>query len=479
MGRSWWIVGGVVAVAIGALLFAAGGDGGYEEVAESGPLVPGEETTRITGPLTEDGLPDYVAVLNADPRPAATANAAIPLLRVFGTGSLVGDVQATLQQLGAPDDLPGPSPFVAASLDARDDLDYMDAALDPTWEYEGQAQWSPSQQVRAWLTENSATLDTFVEATRRPRLWWPVVANPASGLLDTALPAATMQPVVEALVARSLLAAMDGDTGRSWSDAAAVLRLAALTDALRGSVWRAVSRDYHQQAIDLARYALEQGAPNGSQVRAMLGAIRAEPPPRPILADVDEFDRYMFLHSFLSQAGVAASGAAAHPALRAINAGFDQVAALLREPDADTYAALQRYADERTERTKALSEAVGTTSGQLQQAADAIATGGASAVRLVGEVLATMGVVVVPMVFRQVYRQETRSHAAQVAVALRLYFLEHGRYPEALDALVPSVLPALPSGSLDGARVPYRITDEGCVVGDEDEELGWALTLGR
>jgi len=44
----------------------------------------------------------------------------------------------------------------------------------------------------------------------------------------------------------------------------------------------------------------------------------------------------------------------------------------------------------------------------------------------------------------------------QVAVALRLYRHEHGRYPEALEELVPKYLPSLPVDPFDGKPLRYK-----------------------
>ncbi|MDJ0975232.1 MAG: hypothetical protein QNJ98_12280 [Planctomycetota bacterium] len=479
MGRWTWILGGLLLAGLAVLGLTTLGDGRKLEPLERGPLVFAEDTTRILGPRTEDGRPDYLAVLNDVTPPPAEENAAIPLLRVLGTNALVGGVEATLRRIGAPDDLPEESGFVPAADEVQAELWSLDEAVDPANEGADEEDWAPSDALRAWFATNQEVLDQLVEATRRPALWWPVVFDPGAGLIGMALPAQALQDPIEALSMRAALAVVDGDAARAWPDTAALVRLSVLIEDQAGSMGRLLSATYQQQAVARVRYLLEKRAPDAARVREMLSVLRAVPAPRPYLGDVDVFDRYMMLDGFLRQPGVVQAGAGVHPALRAINVRYDEVAMLLREPDGGSFEALEQDAAETKARIKALSDEIGTPLGKVKQAAEAIATGGASAVRLSGEVLAHMGTAVVPMTFRHVYRMETRRHAAIVATALRIHALEHGSFPASLDALVPDVLEALPVGSLDGSAVPYRVTDEGCVVGSEDEDEGWAITLTK
>ena len=162
---SWQgISGGVVFITVSILALLARGNPG-PNAADMGPLEIGPETTRIVAPLTDDGLVDYVVALNKTPAPDAADNAAIELLRVLGTEALVGDVPDVLARLGAPPGLPATGLFVAASEDVDDAL----YATDERHERAGNA------LIAAWIADNQAALDTFVDASRRPQLWWPVV----------------------------------------------------------------------------------------------------------------------------------------------------------------------------------------------------------------------------------------------------------------------------------------------------------------
>jgi hypothetical protein len=58
-------------------------------------------------------------------------------------------------------------------------------------------------------------------------------------------------------------------------------------------------------------------------------------------------------------------------------------------------------------------------------------------------------------------RGEAYATLAHTAVALHRYRLRSGRWPERLDALVPEVLPAVPTDWLDGQPVRYRLRPDG------------------
>ena len=75
----------------------------------------------------------------------------------------------------------------------------------------------------------------------------------------------------------------------------------------------------------------------------------------------------------------------------------------------------------------------------------------------------------------QAMHSAATSHAwqrlGQVAVALRLYRHEHGRYPETLEELVPKYLPSLPVDPFDGKPLRYKRLAKGFKVWS----VGWDM----
>jgi hypothetical protein len=70
--------------------------------------------------------------------------------------------------------------------------------------------------------------------------------------------------------------------------------------------------------------------------------------------------------------------------------------------------------------------------------------------------------------YDSLFDRVTDTHALQrvteVALALRLYRKEHGRYPEDLQALAPKFLPSVPSDPYDGKPLRYRKLQKGFKV---------------
>jgi hypothetical protein len=53
---------------------------------------------------------------------------------------------------------------------------------------------------------------------------------------------------------------------------------------------------------------------------------------------------------------------------------------------------------------------------------------------------------------------------AVVAVAVERYRLRHGVWPDTLGALIPELLPAVPTDAFDGQPLRYRLLSDGVVI---------------
>jgi hypothetical protein len=71
---------------------------------------------------------------------------------------------------------------------------------------------------------------------------------------------------------------------------------------------------------------------------------------------------------------------------------------------------------------------------------------------------------VVPSVFDAEDRANAQLDLLQLAAALAVYRAEHGQYPEKLEALVPSVLPAVPVDLFHGNPFVYQREGEGYLL---------------
>lgn len=468
----------VAALSLAPLVLVACGDEGSAPVQETGPFQVREDTTRITQPLGADGMVDYAAALNAVERPAAGENAAIPLARVIGSRGLTGDARVLAVQLGVTDELPTEPLFMSAQ-DPDLEVEIGDATYAIEDVDEHSDEWTRSKALGAWLDRNGPAFDQLIEASRRPRLWWPIVPAIDGGMIDTAMPPAALQDAVEGLALRAARSTLTGDVDAGWVDAQALLRLGVLMDASPGTLSRMVAGGVSARAMNWVRLTLEHATPTETQSRAMLAALGALPRPRAYLEDVDRFDRFMVLEGFIRLAGGVGSGAALHPALRAINAAVDDVVQVLRTANEGTHAALEAHVQALSGRIKRLNDELEGAYGKLRLAGKAMLSHGAHATALVGEITGSMVVVVVPTAFKRLQRIEVDRAAARVALAVHIHGLTQGHFPQALSELVPSLLPELPSLDHVGSSVRYALTEDGCRVGGADVDTDWSVALSK
>ena len=224
------------------------------------PITISKETTYITEPLRPDGYPDYVAALNQRCSQGVTPenNAMIPMLNAFGLHPdfskhvLEPDRQRYFQMLGI------------APLPEKGDY-YIDlrtfAETHPAWKrlldlppndkntpYEQESAtikrpWSKQKYpfIADWLATNEKPLSLFIEASKRPRSFEPMVPKydmnsvygcslpeyfrpwePYGGWLD-------YRECARAIKTQAMAQLYEGKTDEAWAGILASHRLARLS----------------------------------------------------------------------------------------------------------------------------------------------------------------------------------------------------------------------------------------------------------
>ena len=150
------VVGGVA-----AMLLVAAGVVLAQDAKEPppSPFVVGKETTVISGPLHEDGTPDYVTAINERQSKGVTSenNAFVAWLEVAGTDNISEKIrEQMLKMCGAKE---GPSQWTKLVENAtRDDLS---KAAKQVWDA------NDFPLVAEWLEKNDTALDKTKEAFSR------------------------------------------------------------------------------------------------------------------------------------------------------------------------------------------------------------------------------------------------------------------------------------------------------------------------
>jgi len=217
----------VLAALAAACASAGAGDGATpaQSIPPAGklPFTIGSETTVITKPVGPDGLPDYLAALNAEYSKGVTpdSNAFLLLARAFGPTFF--------------DEKLLPSYCRALGIERFEFLDDCWAPLPDAKPFELAQQaacerpWKPDEHPKlyGWLRRNEDALKLIVAASDRPRYYMPLVCSPTSkapfrvsGALIRSV--AKCQAAARALAARANLRLSGGDAAGAWADVRAI-----------------------------------------------------------------------------------------------------------------------------------------------------------------------------------------------------------------------------------------------------------------
>lgn len=241
-----WLMAGLVLFAVTTTLYGLFGP--------DTPIVVAPETTVITTPLADDGLPDYAAhVLARFGRGTPQEdNAAVPLLMALWPAGIDADDLPTIcRELGVAVPDPAPEPFRAdafardaairaaieqALTDRRGDgsppvttndvLDVLDAAENHPWS----AAALPA--LDAWLATHAARLDLIVTASRRPRLYLPcpkLLRGQRGSVLEFLIAPTMRSPwraATKCLSLRAMRHLGGGRAAAAWDDIVALHRFA-------------------------------------------------------------------------------------------------------------------------------------------------------------------------------------------------------------------------------------------------------------
>ena len=251
--RCWagWFVG-LFAVAVA--LSAAGQDSktrskpGQEKPARPRSVVTiSKETTYITGPLREDGYPDYLVAINDIASKGLTPenNAVVLLTQACGPGAVYADIREKwFEMLGM-----RPPPEKGQYLVSLSDyVEQQTASKSTTGKSERQQNpndvvlrqeyvaierpWASKEfpVLAQWLQANEGPLELVVAASKRPRFYAPVLTEGEPSLARGALlpHVDSLVKATRALLARAMHRLNAGEAQEAQQDLLACHRLARL-----------------------------------------------------------------------------------------------------------------------------------------------------------------------------------------------------------------------------------------------------------
>ena len=470
-------------------------------------IVIGHDTTRISGPLRQDGTVDYVVATNQKYGKGVTPenNAFVMLFQAVGPELLPAanrEKMLSLLDAGLPED---DLYFVSFKGRKRS----FSAALDAPW----RARDYP--ELAAWLRRNSAPLGKFISASQRKRYYCPATTEESGqGIFGVLLPRLDkIRAGAKALTIRANLAIGEERLEDAWRDIMAIHRLGILMNHSATVIERLVAMAIGSTACDATIRLAASGGLSPDMGRKVLQALAALGPTPSVVDAIDEAERYVVLGSIIwisrhpeqwsmMLGGITTSGKGDQKARkdRKDSKHAKALISLLKSENLDWSDILRRvneHCDERTrtmqlptfaERAKAGKEfgrdfrhwrtrrggemvrkfqelAIDASKARVDKGSPSEET------RWAGDWLM---IILLPALSRgQILADisSVRRDTCVLAVALATYRAEKGQYPARLPALAPDYIKTVPSDLCSGKPFVYRLRGNGFLLYSVGENM--------
>lgn len=509
-----WIIG--VAVLCLAWFF-------YSLLGPNPPIIVSRETTYITEPLGDDGLPDYVAywVQQASDGVTPENNAAVLIWQALWPGDLEQKYwQPFCDALGLPE-VPSADeslvpPFsesvrqqVATWLADRyvmpEGMDVevwkqklLDDTVDEVIDEAMSHPWTGDQipPLAQWVAENKEPLDLLVKAAARPRYY-----SPSPSFLDGSdeilvgmqlVGFQNIRAAARALNLRAMYCLGEGRLTEAWEDLRATHRLARLCAEGQTLVEQLVAIAVDGVACSGTLELLQHLDRDQALADQVLAELTAMEDPCDIARSMDLVERLYYLDAVLRLAAgeVTVSDFSSPPAsgdggtgplsvclvdwnvvLKAGNHWYDRFASALKlENRAERTREFDRIEKDLQQLEAMIKSPIASIGGLFSRNQRSA---------LVGDMMQVLFLPAVQAASQVEDRSQTTSALTRTAAALAVYRARHGEYPDELAALVPDVLPELPldlysekpfiyERKSDGGYLLYSVFENGVDDGGTD-----------
>ena len=521
----WWL-GGIFLLLVCLFL--------YQLFGPNPRILVSKQTTYITEPLLENGLPNYEAYYRATFSEGVTPenNAAALLFQALGPGDLnPQDAAAVAKELGLTEvptnatslrpiyctqnrrritrwlheqgrlTLPGGRPakdeiiqqaLNMAPLPLSDEAQALVDLADTEIDRASSRPWTTDQipPLGKWLSESQEHIDLIVQASRRPRYYSPSpsVLNGDRNSLASALPQLqASREAAQTLFVRAMWHLGEGRPNDAWQDILAIHRLAQLLS------------DDSPIANELVAYAISRIACVSTQTLFDQGNLTAELA-RQVQSDLatlpsfsmsgamDKGERLIGLDlivAFTLDNGLGFILTADGMSLDVSVYAFDSVSVdwniVLRDFNAcyDQLAAAV-VLPTREQRLMALENAeadILQAGGEPRSPSNLIAAAFSIQRRskLLSGIMSNLLLPAITAVMNSQDRANATLELTRIAAALAVFKAEHGSYPAKLIELVPAVVATLPVDPFTDKPFRYVRTDTGYVlysVGENGDDDG-------
>jgi hypothetical protein len=461
-----------------------------------------KETTYITGPLRPDGYPDYARYFDEKLSEGVTPdnNATVLLLRSLGLGDLPEEQHAEFFKRLGIDPLPAKGdyfvdwatysrripakewPAVPADRPPTEKEYYFETLDDVARSKPWKRDEFPA--VARWLEAHERQIDLLVAASKRPKMYAPVVIkDPEQSVIAALLPLLQhSRQAARALVARAMYRAGNGEMDKAIEYLMACHRLARLTGEDPTLLSGLVAIAMNQLALNAEQVLIARQALSPKQ-RSRLRNELDQLSPLPSMADrLDQGERITYLDivcgmargisKFVDQGrGDDPSSAIARVLaeqtlgaaidwnipLKTGNEWYDRIVKIGRIEDRKEQ--LQQF-DLLKKDIKALEPAANSP----KLVVSAILAPRATASQQIAHVLILMLFPATDAAFTAERRNQTNRSLVDLGLSLADYRDEHERFPDRLDQLVPKHLDRVPLDVMWGEPFSYKKTATGYVL---------------
>jgi hypothetical protein len=485
------------------------------------PIVVSSQTTYITEPLGSNGLPDYERYLLGLYRDGVTPqnNAAALLWKTLWPGELQpAEYAAVAKELGLaqiPSKQDSLAPLhdvanrkrvadwleqqaAAANVNRLDGDDSQQTAQEAAEEVLGQAisrPWTSEQipPLAEWVRTNQRPLDTLVEASHRPRCYFPsssLLDAERGSLISMLLPGQQGARVAgRALSARAMWHLGEERPDEAWQDLLAAHRIGRLLAQGHTLIEQLIGIAIDGIACEGTQTLVHHGNLSTEQLQQIRRDLAELPPFTRMAQAVDQTERLATIDGIMHLCtannenweevmAIMNNDAGGLPllnmvsldwnlVLRDVNQWYDRLtnAAQLSNRQ-DRQAAFDRV-DADMQRLIAESQrpaklALSTISRHQRS-------------QVVSAMMIGLFLPAISAATDAEDRANAAMHLTQLAAALAAYRAAHGAYPEKLDELVPTVLDKMPADIHTASPLIYRRDGEGYLLysaGDNGKDDG-------
>ncbi len=484
----------------------------YQLFGPNPAIVVSKQTTFITEPLGEDGLPDYEAYLLQQGSEGVTPenNAAVLIWQAMWPGELQQEHWLLICDALGMEKVPSTKEALLAPYDetVRDKIAmelagrYSEQASDQAagnqpkedyfseaWQEQlrdrlaydlvgeaGDRPWKSEQlpALARWVEQNQKPLDLLVEASKRPRYY-----SPSPNMLDGSddmLIASLWLPCVQmirgttrTLPVRAMWNLGEGRTAEAWQDLLACHRIARLTSKSPTLVGQLVALAIDGVACNVTTPFLHHADLDAEAAREILAELQKLGPASSCLRAMDQGERLMYLDIAQTlMTGKEGLGALGLPSeadvlfrvkidwnlvLRNGNLWHDELVAAAKLPTRKQRTAEFDRINQKLARVslrpKNPSAWVGSALNSTRRS------------EMISDILLSTMLPATTAAFNAEDRTNTQLELTRLAAALAVYCAEQGAYPEQLADLVPGVLAKLPVDLYSEKSFLYERKDDG------------------